>query len=325
MQKNRIIISVSILFFQILLLKLTAQTNTTGRISVEQYIETYKDVAVAHMHTYGIPASIKLAQGILESAFGNSELAVNANNHFGIKCHNWQGETYHKDDDEKDECFRKYNDPLSSFVDHSEFLTTRARYASLFELDITDYKAWARGLRAAGYATNPRYPELLINIIERNKLYEFDNKKTAQTSVAVKEKPAKDVVKPKEIKPAVVSTKKREIKLNNRIKYIAARTGDTPESIAAELEMGAWQIYRYNELERGAKLKENQTVYLQPKRRRSFEHDMHIVIKGETLYDISQKYGVKMRHLLRLNPDMHPDGIVNQGQRVALKRGLFDR
>ena len=145
------------------------------KISVEDYILNYKDVAIDKMRVYGIPASITLAQGILESGSGNSELARKANNHFGIKCHkDWKGKTFHMDDDAKNECFRKYKSPDESYRDHSLFLTTRDRYADLFELDITDYRGWARGLKKAGYATNPKYPQLLIKIIEENRLYEFD-------------------------------------------------------------------------------------------------------------------------------------------------------
>ncbi len=146
---------------------------------VDKYVDIYKDIAVAEMQNYGIPASITLAQGILESNCGGSELAVNANNHFGIKCQKeWTGKTYLKDDDKEDECFRKYKTVEDSYRDHSEFLKTRPWYAALFTLDITDYKGWAYGLKQAGYATNPKYSELLIKIIEDNKLYRFDTKET---------------------------------------------------------------------------------------------------------------------------------------------------
>lgn len=139
------------------------------RISREEYINTYKDDAIEEMQRTGIPASITLAQGILESGDGNSALARYARNHFGIKCHSdWKGATFTMDDDAKDECFRKYKHALESYKDHSDFLTGRNRYAFLFELKLTDYKGWAHGLKKAGYATNPKYPKLLIDIIERN-------------------------------------------------------------------------------------------------------------------------------------------------------------
>ena len=144
--------------------------------STEEYISVYKDIAVSEMKQYGIPASITLAQGILESGSGKGTLAVKANNHFGIKCHGWQGGKIYHDDDAKGECFRKYNSPNESFRDHSEFLANRKRYAKLFELNKDDYKGWARGLRRAGYATDKRYPQKLIALIERYDLDKYDDK-----------------------------------------------------------------------------------------------------------------------------------------------------
>jgi len=142
----------------------------------ELYIKKYKDIAISEMNSYGIPASITLAQGILESGNGESRLAVDGNNHFGIKCHNnWNGETIIEDDDEKGECFRKYSNVGDSFRDHSLFLKERSRYEFLFEYKITNYKKWARGLKKAGYATNPKYASLLINIIKKYNLTQYDN------------------------------------------------------------------------------------------------------------------------------------------------------
>ena len=141
-----------------------------------EYISYFKSVAINEMHLYGIPASITLAQGILESGSGKGRLARQANNHFGIKCHNWAGDKIYHDDDEAQECFRKYNDPNMSYRDHSEFLANRKRYAGLFKLKMNDYKGWAKGLRKAGYATDPKYPKKLISLIERYELYKFDEK-----------------------------------------------------------------------------------------------------------------------------------------------------
>ncbi len=144
------------------------------KLTTEEYIDAYKWIARKEMKKNGIPASITLAQGILESASGNSVLARKANNHFGIKCtSDWNGKTYYADDDKPNECFRRYKHPETSFHDHSEFLK-RKRYSSLFELDRDDYEGWAKGLRKAGYATNPKYPQLLINLIEKHKLYKYD-------------------------------------------------------------------------------------------------------------------------------------------------------
>ena len=141
-----------------------------------EYIAYFKSVAINEMHLYGIPASITLAQGILESGSGKGRLARQANNHFGIKCHTWNGDKIYHDDDEAQECFRKYKDPNASYRDHSEFLANRKRYAGLFKLKMNDYKGWAKGLRKAGYATDPKYPKKLISLIERFKLYKFDKK-----------------------------------------------------------------------------------------------------------------------------------------------------
>ncbi len=157
--------------------------------TVNDYIANYKEVAMSNMKNYGIPASIILAQGILESGAGRGSLAMTANNHFGIKCHNdWTGESVLKDDDAAQECFRKYNDPAESFKDHATFLTGRNRYASLFELPKDDYEAWAKGLRLAGYATDPNYPEKLISYIERYELYQYDSQVLGKKYVINKKK-----------------------------------------------------------------------------------------------------------------------------------------
>jgi len=280
-----------------------------GQITLDQYIELYKDIAMEEMRKHGIPASIKLGQGILESGFGNSKLARNANNHFGIKCHGWQGRTFYHDDDKQDECFRAYDDPKQSFRDHSEFLRTRARYAPLFELDIMDYKAWARGLQRAGYATNPRYAELLIGVIERNRLYRFD--KMALEGVADDRQRRQEPRVPAQAEnvpsdnnnlsaDGIARDGRREVYVNNRIKYVYAVQGDTPERIADEMGIWTWEIYRYNEMSENQPLRPGQKVYLQPKRRQGSEF-YHFVQHGETMYDISQIHGIKLRHLYRRN------------------------
>jgi len=152
----------------------TSRTVVTNDV-VSGYVLQYKDIAMSNMKTYGIPASIILAQGILESGAGRGRLAENANNHFGIKCHaDWLGDSVNHDDDSSQECFRKYNRASESFKDHALFLTSRGRYSALFELDKDDYKAWAKGLRKAGYATDPKYPDKLISYIERYDLAQYD-------------------------------------------------------------------------------------------------------------------------------------------------------
>ncbi|MFW5663535.1 MAG: glucosaminidase domain-containing protein [bacterium] len=292
-------------------------------LSVTDYINTYQDIAMEEMRKHGIPASIKLAQGILESGFGNSDLAVIANNHFGIKCHGWQGGTFYKDDDRADECFRAYDDPLQSFRDHSEFLTHRARYAALFELEVTDYKGWAQGLRRAGYATNPRYPQLLIGVIERNNLHEIDAKvisggdfKPAKTERRAK-RPVADSERSRGEEDFPPVGLGREVRENNRIRFVYARQGDTPESLADEMGIWTWEIYRYNDLEKTDRLTDGQIVYLQPKRR-SASQNWHVVEEGESMLDISQKFGVRLKLLYRRN-DIEPGTDPQPGQRLQLR------
>jgi LysM repeat protein len=315
--------NISKVFIFLLLLQFTSNSGVFAQqqMSLEQYIETYKDIAMEEMRQYGIPASIKLAQAILESGFGNSDLAVIGNNHFGIKCHGWEGRTFYKDDDARNECFRAYDDPFQSFRDHSEFLTTRERYYSLFDLEITDYRGWARGLRQAGYATNTRYPDLLIGVIERNSLYEYD-RQVAGTLASrnpsdVTSRPAGITRQQNTSQPSRVSSSDREIHTNNRVKYVYARAGDTPESIAEEMGMWPREIYRYNEMESSGIFKQGQIVYLQPKRRRGSEQ-YHFVKSGETMYEISQQYGVRLNSLYRRN-NMEEGQEPRTGQRIYLQ------
>ncbi len=291
--------------------------NAQSRISLNQYIDTYKSVAMEEMRIYGIPASIKLAQGILESGFGNSDLAVKAKNHFGVKCSGWQGKTYLKDDDTKDECFRAYDDPRQSWRDHSEFIKNRERYASLFNLKKDDYKGWARGLQRAGYATNSNYSNLLIRIIEENKLYEYDKQVLSGVRVDIKESDKKPIITkdPDDFSPVSLS---REVLLNNNIRYIVAERGDTPKKIATEFNMREWQIYKYNELEKNAVITPGQIVYLQPKKRRA-EVSTHSVMQGESIHDISQKYGVKTKYIYKRN-GLNPGDEPKAGDLIKLRR-----
>ncbi len=263
------------------------------KMTRQEYIETYKDLAIKEMLRTGIPASITLAQAILESNNGNSPLAQYANNHFGIKCHtSWDGERFIMDDDEKNECFRKYKSVYESFRDHSEFLANRRRYAFLFEYKTTDYKAWARGLKKAGYATNPKYADLLIYLIEKYELYRYDKLSKVPPRNIAKDHHAKDV--------AVQKRENRLVKMHNRIKYIIVKPGDTYFKIAKDFDMSLWQIYKYNDLNENDPLKPGQIIYLQPKRNKAPEK-VHIVKKGETMHDISQLYGVKLKKLYKYN------------------------
>ncbi|QKG80574.1 glucosaminidase domain-containing protein [Tenuifilum thalassicum] len=266
------------------------------KISREEYISRYSYIAIQNMKKYGVPASITLAQALLESDNGNSTLAVKANNHFGIKCHkNWKGGRIYHDDDRKGECFRKYRSPEQSFTDHSLFLRGSSRYDFLFKLDPTDYKAWARGLKKAGYATNPNYANLLIQIIEDNQLYRFDK------GVDVKVSPPSDYLADVD-SYSVDIYNSRKVFVRNRIKYIVVKEGDTFESLTKDLSLMPWQLYKYNDLTKDSTLREGQELYIQPKRRRADRsHPVHTVEPGETMYSISQRFGVKLKHLYRKN------------------------
>ena len=297
--------------------------HTDGpKITRDQYILEWKDEAIYQMALHKIPASITLAQGILESGDGNSRLATEANNHFGIKCHSdWTGPKIFEDDDAKSECFRKYDDARSSYEDHSVFLQ-RKRYESLFEHKTDDYKAWARGLKACGYATNPKYPELLIKLIEEFELHTYDEEgmnyirkgtlpERTNSAVTANTKPdKKDRSKDKSRSEKQDGSTRQEINLGgrtiavseNRIKYVTAKAGDTPEKIANDLGLNPWQIKKYNELENlNTTFKSGETVYVQPKRNRGAQAT-YTVQKGDNLAIISQKAGVKTKAIQKCNP-----------------------
>jgi len=265
----------------------------------QDYIKQYKGIAVRQMKSFGVPASIILAQGILESDNGNSTLAVKANNHFGIKCHkSWTGQTMYHDDDKKGECFRKYPNPEKSYLDHSEFLRGSRRYASLFDLKPTDYKGWAVGLKKAGYATNPQYADKLIKLIEENKLYLFDQGVDIEI-----ESPTKGMGELVDVDNYTIDLyKQRKVFTRNRIKYIVVIKGDSFEKITKDLDLLQWQLLKYNDLTQDSILRIGTELYIQPKRNRAeVNHKVHVVEKGETLYTISQLYGVKMKSLYRKN------------------------
>ncbi len=283
-------------FAFILIASSVAQTQPAEeRYSRQDYISMYRGSAVKEMLISGVPASITLSQGILESGDGNSTLALKANNHFGIKCHEWEGEKFYMDDDEKGECFRVYKSVFDSYDDHSQFLKTRSRYANLFTLDKTDYKGWAQGLKDAGYATNPKYPELLIKIIEENQLHKYD---------LLREVPKdfnKTIVKENTVKAdATTLASAGKILLHNRIKYITVQPGDTYFSICKKYEMMLWQIYKYNDINKDEGLNPGQKIYLQPKRYNGDE-GFHIVKEGETMRDISQQHGIRLKTLYKKN------------------------
>jgi LysM repeat protein len=280
--------------------------NYPVKYTRNDYIEMWRLVALQKMYDHGIPASITLAQGILESGNGNSTLAREANNHFGIKCHGWDGPGYYMDDDAKDECFRVYKTADESFEDHSQFLMKR-RYEDLFNLKVTDYKGWAKGLKKAGYATNPKYANKLIDIIEESELDELD-KLSYKEFLAMGGSKKKSSVKKANVKKAkedeveeLVILHGREIDLSaNNVKYTLAKDGDNYEKIAADLNLGRWEILKYNDLEKNSKIKPGDIIYIQPKRSKA-NVSVHVIKPGESFHDISQFYGIKLKKLLKRN------------------------
>lgn len=254
-----------------------------------RYIEDHKKLAIEQMRKHDIPASITLAQGLLESAAGTSYLAREANNHFGIKCHaDWRGKFICVDDDKKGEHFRVYRTVEDSYEDHSLFLK-RSRYAPLFSLNITDYKGWAHGLKKCGYATNPQYAQLLINIIERFELYQYDCKKGRT------EKQDKDMMSGGHI---------LRVLRCNECYYVIAQQGDTWESIARGVGKSARKLRRYNEVSKYDILTEGDIVYLEKKRKKAskdLKGYVHVVQKGESLHRISQLYGIRVETLYDIN------------------------
>lgn len=285
------------------------------KITVEEYIDAWKYVAVKQMEEHGIPASITLAQGILESGFGNSKLAREGNNHFGIKCHDWNGETITKDDDKKNECFRKYENAMASFEDHSVFLTTRNRYAFLFDLKPTDHKGWAKGLKKAGYATNPKYPNLLIDLINRHDLDKFDDMKSCDLAPIHF---AHSIEKNQTTSP---ETAKREVLFNKRLKYIVAEKGDTFYTISQEFSLTLRQLHKYNDFPKTKDhLIDGDIIYIMPKNRRAKRAMKSVEInEDKEAWELSQKYGVRLKAVLDLNDLENASTVVAKGTVVVLR------
>jgi len=303
-------------------LRVSAQTKN----STKDYISKWKATAVAQMNMYKIPASITLAQGILESGNGISKLARLANNHFGIKCHStWKGDTFIQDDDAKDECFRAYDNASESFEDHSLFLKKR-RYAPLFELKLKDYKRWAKGLKSAGYATNPKYPSLLISLVERYELWRFD----AMIGETLEEEEV-ETVTPSQISSPNQSVGEGsviEYDLNahtfktskNKVKFIVAKKGDTFYKLSIELELTLRQLYKYNESKNKDVLKIGDIVYVAPKRWKSRKNNpIHLCEKSISLREIAHIEGIKLKRLLKRNDSEKPDEKLPKGTKVSLR------
>ena len=275
------------------------------------YINQYKDLAIREMLQYRIPASITLAQAVFESGAGRSRLARLGNNHFGIKCHDWTGRTIAEDDDALGECFRAYDHPLQSFEDHSKFLVNSSRYRRLFSLSMQDYRGWAHGLKACGYATNPRYAHKLIELIELYKLYVYDSARSYDHAMVEYSGNQTVVNQAKPLHP---------IAIFNKNYYIRARRGDTFKLIGEEIGVSYKKIAKYNERDKDDALTEGEIIFLKKKRKRApkaFKNRPHIVKNGESLYIIAQIYGMRLSSLYKLN-DFTPDHTIHVGDVVRV-------
>lgn len=318
--------------------------NTQKKKETLDYIERYKDIAMEEMQKDKIPASITLAQGILESGNGQSKLAKQGNNHFGIKCHSdWKGKRMHQDDDAPNECFRVYENAEDSYRDHSKFLKNGTRYKSLFELSITDYKGWAKGLKKAGYATLPTYATVLINLIETYDLQQYDQMvvsgKFKRKSSKTADKPAKPA---KPVKPAKTKKSKGNaksyavpdlsthkaievtaghhfIKENFGVEFIVTKENDNLSSLAKELKIYEYQLVKYNNLGSKRTFSEGEILYIQPKRRRAPSgYNVHVVKYGETLEDISNMYAVRLDRLYKMN-GFDKTYLISVGEEIKLR------
>ncbi len=276
----------------------------------EQYIKKYKDIAIRQMYRHNIPASIILAQACLESSDGNSTLAKKANNHFGIKCHDgWKGKKIRHDDDAKRECFRKYKNAEDSFTDHSNFLSSRTRYASLFDLPLTDYKAWAHGLKAAGYATNPKYAQLLINIIEEHELYKYDSKQKYSekySSTFAQRRAQRLKMRMEKLDRKAAKAAKKAKKASD--KYYKF-TGFEPDQAGSAPE----QATGGNRIQKQTEESQQNSHHKQQQ-----DNAYYLIRKGDTLYSIARKHGLTVAEIQKLNPGIKANEL-KIGTRLKLK------
>lgn len=299
-----------IVSFALLLVCTASNAQMRWNQSYQTYINQYKDLAIEQMLRYRIPASITLAQGLFESRAGQSDLARQGNNHFGIKCHNWTGPTQYHDDDARGECFRVYQDAKQSYEDHSLFLARQSRYSRLFNLSPTDYKGWAHGLKACGYATNPQYASKLIQIIELYKLNDYDKAKNYDRFMATHSGTDKPINAEGTLHP---------IHIFNENYYLYAREGDTFKSIGREVNISWRKLAKYNEIDKKTILHKGDIVYLKKKRKKApkqYKKRPHTVMPGESMYTISQKYGIRLKNLYKMN-HLSPDFQIRPG--VLLK------
>lgn len=319
----------------ILLCALVGVMSVTAkeRQTREEYVEKYKAIAIAHMERYGIPASITMAQGILESDSGNSRLSLSSNNHFGIKCKkHWTGDRVYHDDDAKGECFRAYPSVEASYQDHADFLDQSPRYDSLFAYPSDDYRSWARGLKAAGYATAPDYAERLVNIIESMKLYLLDKENGNKIYAASKSATANteawwesniatsdEQINPNAFRVTVNSHKGYGVYRTNHTFYVVAKEGDTFESVGEVFDISAKMLRKFNDVAKDAKLSKGDIVYIERKKTQWLGNVMqHKVVRDENLYSLSQSYGIRLKSLAKLNR-LRPSEEVHKGEIIRLK------
>lgn len=312
------------LFFVCVVKTGRAQQNET----VRQYINTYKELAMAEMKRTGVPASIKLAQGIHETLAGTSALVLKSNNHFGIKCKTgWTGESVSHDDDARGECFRKYPTAEDSYRDHSNFLKNSTRYAGLFQLDPTDYAGWANGLKKAGYATNPKYPLVLIKLIEDYQLQQYTllalGKPAIDTNIS--SRPDTAVSKVGGFKPigeVFPATKKKsyptgEFRMNDT-RVVYASKGVSFLSLAQKYNVPLARLFEFNELKQAEEVANDQLIFLQRKRKTGKE-EYHKVLPGESLHTIAQEQGIRLESLCELNL-LGPDDRPAPGEKLSLRK-----
>ncbi|MCL1943091.1 MAG: glucosaminidase domain-containing protein [Candidatus Azobacteroides sp.] len=293
----------------------------------ETYIENHKYLAIFHMLKYKIPASITLAQGLLETSAGMSKLATKGNNYFGIKCHkDWKGDSMSFTDDAPNECFRKYNTVEDSYYDHSIFLTKRGRYAFLFNLEITDYKGWAKGLQEAGYATDKGYANKLIKFIEDYDLYQYDDKNYLASNSETEKENKKEKKKEKENKPTVVKKPGRTFSYNifktpSGLLYVEAKAGDSYETVADALGFKDKDLVKYNDAPKNIyfPLNKGDVVYLEKKKKKAeIPCYYHIVVPGESMYSIAQLYGIRLKNLYKMNKK-NGDYIPEDGDQLKVR------
>lgn len=314
-----------------ILFSLTFLTLRAQRISVEEYIVQFKDIAISEMKRTGVPASITLAQGILETENGNSELVKKSNNHFGIKCKStWTGESVTHDDDANGECFRAYTNANESYRDHSDFLKANKRYSALFNLDPVDYAGWAKGLKKAGYATNPRYPDLLIKYIEQYDLQQY-------TLIALNRLPGSDIAKSEEDKSAlpvdvaventitenditITANDPDKIISINKINCVFAKKGTSLLVIANKHKISLSKLMEFNDMSAEGLLAKDQLIYLE-KKAKSGEQEYYILQQGETLYDAAQKNAVQLKYLLEYN-NIKAGSTLNPKTKLFLQPGF---